>query len=292
MKASALIASDLDRTLIYSHRFFATTPSPEACVEIYDGAAISFMTDTAMHALTDFAAQHIVVPATTRTVAQYRRLSLPGGPYPFAVTSNGGSILIDGEPDDQWNSTVRARIRADGPGIDVIAAAMREQTSDEWVKTFKMAEELFCYLVINEARLPADFMAAWASWCTPRGWRVSRQGRKIYTVPHSLCKSRAVAEIRHRLTESGQLHTDAPLFAAGDGALDAELLSYADASIRPAHGELHSLGWTSERTTVTKASGASAADEIVAWLHQSAEHTRFPPLKKAPHQSPITKGTA
>lgn len=28
MKASALIASDLDRTLIYSHRFFATTPHP------------------------------------------------------------------------------------------------------------------------------------------------------------------------------------------------------------------------------------------------------------------------
>lgn len=271
MTVTALIASDLDRTLIYSRRFFPVAPPPAACVEIYDGAPISFMTSTAMRALTDLAAQHIVVPATTRTVAQYRRITLPGAPYALAVTSNGGTILVDGEPDRQWNTAVKGKIRADGPGIDIISAALRQKISDEWVKSFKIAEELFCYLVVDETKLPGEFLAEWASWCADRGWRVSRQGRKIYTVPNSLCKYRAIVEIRHRLIETGRIPACAPLLAAGDGALDAELLSLADKSIRPAHGELHSLGWTSEGTEITRASGASAADEILTWLHRRAE---------------------
>lgn len=275
MTVAALIASDLDRTLIYSRRFFPVGPPPDACVEIYDGAPISFMTSTAMQALIDLAAQHIVVPATTRTVAQYQRIALPGAPYALAVTSNGGTILVDGEPDRQWNTAVKAMIRASGPGIEVISAALQRNISDEWVKSFKIAEDLFCYLVVDEIKLPGEFLAAWASWCADRGWRVSRQGRKIYTVPSSLCKSRAVSEIRRRLIESGRIPACAPLLAAGDGALDAELLSFADESIRPAHGELHSLGWTSEGTAITSASGASAADEILTWLRRRAEELTF-----------------
>ena len=69
-------------------------------------------------------------------------------------------------------------------------------------------------------------------------------------------------------------HGRQPL-AAGDGALDAELLSLADESIRPAHGELHSLGWISEGTAITSASGASAADEILTWLRRRAEELTF-----------------
>ncbi|TRW86222.1 HAD family hydrolase [Mycolicibacterium sp. 018/SC-01/001] len=271
MTATTLIASDLDRTLIYSQRVFSTAPPPHTCVEFYNGAPISYMTDTAMRALAELAAQHIVVPATTRTIAQYRRITLPGAPFHFAVTSNGGTILIDGKPDDQWSAQIRRQIRMDGPEIQVVTAALRVQVSDEWVKSLNSAEGLFCYLVVDEDRLPGDFIARWSSWCTARGWRVSRQGRKIYTVPRSLCKSHAVAEVRRRLIDSGQLDAQAEVFAAGDGALDAALLSFADAAIRPAHGELHDLGWTSERVSVTAASGASAADEILTWLHHRAE---------------------
>ena len=62
----------------------------------------------------------------------------------------------------------------------------------------------------------------------------------------------------------------APLLAAGDGALDAQLLSCADASIRPSHGELHALGWQCERTAVTTSAGAHAAEEILRWLAERA----------------------
>lgn len=276
MKAPVLIAIDLDRTLIYSRRFFDAPPSDGQCVEIYEGAPISFMTAIAVAELQDLSARHIVVPATTRTVAQYLRIRLPGGPHRFAVTSNGGSILVDGMPDREWNALVSAQVLVESAAIDEVITALRARVSDRWVHSGRVAEGLFSYLVVDETAMPPDFVESWRDWCAPRGWQVSQQGRKVYTVPKELCKSRAVREVRRRLVESGDLDPDASLFAAGDGALDAELLLYADAAIRPSHGELHALGWQSHHTTVTKLSGAAASEEILAWLQCRAARNRPP----------------
>ncbi|MFG1929939.1 HAD family hydrolase [Mycobacterium sp. NPDC048908] len=268
---AALIACDLDRTLIYSDRFFnGGNPHPRTCVEYYDGSPLSFMTPLAAERLRALAARGPVVPATTRTVAQYCRLELPGRPFRYAVTSNGGNILVDSVPDADWSAAMAARIRDGGAPLADILAALQAHISEHWVLNLRVAEDLFCYLVVIENQLPAGFFDEWTEWCAGRGWRVSRQGRKIYTVPDGLCKSRAVAEVRRRLIEDGALAGQAPLLAAGDGVLDAELLNYADASMRPAHGELHALGWRCERTAVTRSSGAQAAEEILSWLAERA----------------------
>lgn len=270
MTATALISSDLDRTLIYSRRFLDPESDGAACVETLDGEQISFMTAAAIDALEQLASQQVVVPATTRTVAQYQRITLPGGPYPFAVTSNGGNILVDGQPDPVWCASVAAAVAAGGITLEEVLAALHARISQTWVRSIKTAEGLFCYLVVDESAMPAGFVSAWQSWCAPRGWKVSQQGRKVYTVPRSLCKSHAVEEVRRRLMATGELAADAAVLAAGDGALDAELLLAADAAIRPAHGELHAMGWQAEGLTVTAVRGAKAAEEILAWFHARA----------------------
>jgi hypothetical protein len=267
---SALIACDLDRTLIYSDRFFNGEPTGRTCVEFYNGSPLSFMTTAAAARLRALAAGGLVVPATTRTVAQYHRIELPGRPFRYAVTSNGGNILVDSVPDADWSVGMAARIKNGGAPLEDIVAVLRARISEDWVHNLRIAENLFCYLVVVEHNLPEGFLDDWAGWCASRGWVVSRQGRKIYTVPDALCKSHAVAEVRRRLVDEGRLGDQAPLLAAGDGALDAELLSYADAAIRPAHGELHVLDWLSARTTVTSSSGAHAAEEILRWLAERA----------------------
>lgn len=276
---SALIASDLDRTLIYSQRFFTDTRSPRLCVEVYNGEQISFMTPSAAAGLRRLAAVGHVVPATTRTVEQYRRIDLPGGPFQYAVTSNGGTILVAGAPDLAWQSSVRARIRDGGAALDYVLAELRRRIDERWVRHLRVAENLFCYLVVEEAATPPAFLRDWTLWCEARGWRVSQQGRKIYAVPRTLCKSHAVAEVRRRLIDRGYLATDAPILAAGDGALDAEMLSRADAAIRPAHGELHALKWSRAGLRITDEAGAAAAEEIVGWFaEQSARGTSGTPL--------------
>ena len=90
----ALIATDLDRTLIYSRA--AGAADTDRCVEIYDGAPLSYLTESAATLLTELAARVPVVPVTTRTRPQFERISLPGGPFHYAVVSSGGRILRDG----------------------------------------------------------------------------------------------------------------------------------------------------------------------------------------------------
>jgi hydroxymethylpyrimidine pyrophosphatase-like HAD family hydrolase len=267
---SALIACDLDRTLIYSANFLDTTPAPPAastmtCVEVYNGSPLSFMTARAGALLLAVADQAVFVPSTTRTVAQYSRIDLPGKPFRYAVTSNGGNILVNSIADSHWHSSVADVIGSSATALAEVAAALQARVSSDWVRSFRQAEELFCYLVVDETRIPDGFMAQWQDWCQPRGWNVSRQGRKIYTVPNTLCKSRAIAEVRRRLEDDGVAGPRLVL-AAGDGALDAEMLRYADAAIRPRHGELHKLGWKSEHTEVTTNAGVIAGEEILTWF--------------------------
>jgi len=276
---TALIASDLDRTLIYSRRFFDSTPPADHCVEIYRHEPISYMTPGAAELLRRLASRQIVVPTTTRTIAQYTRITLPGAPYRYAITSNGGNLLVDGTPDSQWARTVAARIQAGGLPLPDIVAALQSRIDDGWVHSLRTAEELFCYLVVDEAALPTEFLADWQQWCAPRGWTVSRQGRKIYTVPQSLCKAVAVAALHQRLVETGELPPEAPILAAGDGALDAAMLEIAAAAIRPAHGELHALGWQRPHLTVSDATGARAAENILAWFA-----ARTPAATPDPHR--------
>lgn len=263
---TVLIASDLDRTLIYSRRFFDANPPAQQCVEIYRDEPISYMTPAAADLLRQLATRHLVVPTTTRTIAQYTRITLPGAPYRYAITSNGGNLLIDGTPDSHWADTVAARIRASGPPLPHIVAELQTRIDDSWVHNLRTAEDLFCYLVVDETALPAEFVADWQQWCAPRGWTVSRQGRKIYTVPQSLCKAEAVAALHHRLIDTGDLPPGSPILAAGDGALDAALLDLATAAIRPAHGELHSLSWQRPHLTISDATGARAAEDILTWF--------------------------
>lgn len=267
--ASALVATDLDRTMIYSRSSMGERRDLDLdCVEFLDGAPQSFMTATAASALRELAAEAHVVPATTRTIAQFRRVRLPGGPWRYAVTSNGGNLLVDGRPDPQWRAAVGAVLRTEAASLDEVSAALHTRIDDQWVTAMRVADDLFCYLVVDPRAVPADFAAEWGHWCARRGWNVSRQGRKIYTMPNAVCKSRAVGEVRSRLSAAGELTPDARVLAAGDGLLDAELLASATMAIRPRHGELQTLGWTHPTVTVTESAGSVAAEEILTWLGQ------------------------
>ncbi|NUP27637.1 MAG: HAD family hydrolase [Nocardia sp.] len=261
-----LVATDLDRTMIYSSAAAGATAAETVCVEYLDGAPLSYMTVAAADRMRGLAVAAALVPTTTRTIEQFGRIGLPGAPWPYAVTSNGGNILVNGVPDPRWRQDIDAAVRAGGAGLAEVEAALRARIDESWVLKFRRADDLFCYLVVDLAATPPEFLAEWDAWCRPHGWSASRQGRKIYTMPAAVCKSRAVAEVRARLVASGGSVATAPTLAAGDGALDAEMLAAADHAIRPRHGELEELGWTCPGLTVTAAAGIEAGEEILDWF--------------------------
>ena len=257
---SLLIASDLDRTLIYSRAALALTGDPLpplTCVERRGGEQLSFLTATAARLTAALAARAVLVPVTTRLPDQLSRVRLPGPPSRFAVAANGGALLVDGVADRGWQARVSAAVSASASLSDVLSY-IRQHCDPVWARKVREAG-LFCYVVLGEAGAPDGFVAEATEWAAARGWIVSAQGRKLYWTPTGLTKAAAVAEVADRI--GAEL-----VLAAGDSLLDRELLAYADRGIQPAHGELSSSGWSAPRVERTRTAGVLAGQEIVEWF--------------------------
>lgn len=269
-----LVASDLDRTLIYSSRALEIqAPDVSAprllCVEVYQGEPLSYMTETAAELLTELGESESAyfVPTTTRTREQYHRVQLPGPAPEFAICANGGHLLVDGESDPGWQATVTARLADECAPLDEIRDHLVHTADPAWTLKQRTAEDLFAYLVVDRARLPATWVEELTDWTGPRGWTVSLQGRKVYAVPRPLTKSAAMREIARR--------TDTILtLAAGDSLLDTDLLLTADHAWRPGHGELADANWTAPGITALRETGVAAGERIVGEFLEVARAAR------------------
>ncbi|MER5631259.1 HAD family hydrolase [Streptomyces nitrosporeus] len=272
----ALVASDLDRTLIYSAAALQLgVPDAQAprllCVEVYGGAPLSYMTEEAAALLDELARTTVFVPTTTRTREQYHRIHLPGPPPRYAICANGGHLLVDGESDPHWQRQVTGRLAAECAPLAEVRARLLATADPAWLLKERVAEDVFAYLVVDRAALPPDWVGELAGWAEPRGWTVSLQGRKIYAVPAPLTKSAAMREVARRSGATTAL-------AAGDSLLDADLLLAADRSWRPAHGELADNGWNAPRTEALGLRGVAAGEEI---LRRFLHHRDHPPARPA-----------
>ncbi|MDI2129210.1 HAD family hydrolase [Yinghuangia seranimata] len=258
-------ACDLDRTLVYSRAAARLglaegerTPALE-CVEVHDGKSISFMTGHAVGLIAELGRRALLVPTTTRTRKQYRRIHLPGPAPAYAICANGGHLLVDGVTDEDWHAGVRKRLDEESAPLAEVVAHLEDVTDPEWTRKLRVAEDLFTYLVLERDRVPAGLVEELTGWAGERGYGVSLQGRKLYFVPEALTKGSAVDEVRRR---SG---ADTVL-AAGDSLLDIELLKAADAGIRPGHGELADTDWRAPHVVAIDEVGVRAGETILEWL--------------------------
>jgi hypothetical protein len=256
-----LVASDLDRTLIYSPSALALTmPDARAprllCVEVHESRPLSFMTETAAGLLAELGDAAVFVPTTTRTRKQYLRINLPGPAPKYAICANGGHLMVDGVSDLDWHARVTARLADECAPLDEVRDHLLATTDPLWVRKHRVAEDLFAYLVVERELLPEEWVKELAVWAENRGWTVSLQGRKIYAVPKPLTKSAAMREVARR---TGAYLT----LAAGDSLLDADLLLAADRGWRPGHGELADAAWTAPEITALPERGVLAGERIL-----------------------------
>lgn len=262
-----LVASDLDRTLIYSSAALAPDApgAPDAsgapvpprllCVEMYEGRPLSYMTETAARLLAELAETAVFVPATTRTPEQYLRVDLPGPAPRYAVCANGGHLLVDGVPDADWHRQVTGRLADECAPLAEVREHLLRTADPAWVRKHRVAEDLFAYLVVERELLPVNWVKELTAWAERRGWTVSLQGRKLYAVPGPLTKSAAVREVARR-TGAGLV------LGAGDSLLDADLLLAVDRGWRPGHGELADTGWTAPGVVALPERGVLAGERI------------------------------
>ncbi|MFE7747550.1 HAD family hydrolase [Streptomyces sp. NPDC057428] len=267
-----LVASDLDRTLIYSAASLQLDMPDERaprllCVEVYGRAPLSYMTETAAALIDELARTTVFVPTTTRTREQYGRIHLPGPAPRFAICANGGHILVDGVSDPEWRDRVTRRLADECASLAEVRAHLQATSHPSWLLKERVAEDLFAYLVVDRGALPEGWIKELADWADPKGWTVSLQGRKIYAVPKPLTKSSAMHEVARRCGATKTL-------AAGDSLLDADLLLAADHAWRPGHGELADSGWGAPNTEVLRERGAAAGEEILRRFLRASDPVR------------------
>ncbi|WP_068498230.1 HAD family hydrolase [Paenibacillus kribbensis] len=263
-----IYASDLDQTLIYSKRSLGVPLESAGLLpaEHIDGATAAFISAQALQLLKTLPENIMFIPVTTRTMAQYRRITVfqtelvPA----YAVTSNGGNIIVGGEVDREWNRRIHEQVRREGAHAEEARQVFGQVLHEDWVISESYCDELFYAFVIERDRMPLEQVLEKARIMREMGWEVSIQGRKVYLVPAAVNKQAAVEHIRH-LTDGG------PVVASGDSLLDRCLLDYADYAIAPRHGELYREQLRDELEVnyrFTELSGAYAADEIMAYVYE------------------------
>ena len=262
-----LFASDLDQTLIYSHRMLINKEPLESQqihpVEWLDHQYISFMTQKALSMLKEISHRIFFVPVTTRTIIQYERINFRDYniSHQYAVTSNGGTIFNRGVEDLDWKRHVLA-------GRDLCLATcdlvekFEEIAHPSWVikDSGKLADDLFYYCLVDREKIPLAELAAFKQWARDHNWELSVQGRKLYLVPINVNKKAAIQYIKQNENVKSVL-------AAGDSLLDLEMLKAASLAIAPAHGEIFSQYaqkmMNPEHIRFTQKSGIEAAEEIL-----------------------------
>ncbi|THF84536.1 HAD family hydrolase [Cohnella fermenti] len=254
-----IFASDLDLTLIYSERSMGSVPPEELVpVELYEGRYISYMTKTAMDRLEEVAGMAAFVPVTTRTPEQYNRIFAILERYRpvYAIVSNGGTVLQNGQPDLEWREEVQRALQHGCASHEEILARFGRISNEDWVRSSRLCDGLFFSIVVERDRLPVDAIEAFRGELSSLGWTYSLQGRKIYLVPNAITKGAALAYVKERLAS-------AFVIGAGDSLLDESLLLASDAAFAPVHGELGVRYSEHPHIRFTGSTGIRASEEIL-----------------------------
>lgn len=211
--------ADLDNTLIFSYKH-DIGPS-KINVELYEGREISFITPRTYALLQGFTRHSLLVPTTTRTIEQYKRINLGLENLPYALVCNGGILLVDGKVDEDWYQE----------SLDLIEDSQKEihkaqeLLHGEARRIFELRyiEKLFLFTKCEE---PEQVVQELRGQLDTRLVKVFNNGSKVYVLPHGLSKGRAVERLRQKLQPEYVL-------AAGDSEFDISMVEAADTGFLP-----------------------------------------------------------
>lgn len=252
---------DLDQTMIFSKRVVNNhmdTFNGLVVVETYQGLPSAFMTLEASKVLQDLSKDINFIPCSTRSPEQYERVHLPDVGIKYTILDNGGTILVNGREDKEWDSQLRKVVtEVSMDPNEVFAEITAKYGDEEWFDRIKITSDMFVAVIGHES-IPAHFIEYVESRLPVWNYRYSVQSRSIYMIPITVTKENAAAEIASRVGATAT-------FGAGDSQLDLGLLRWADNAIRPAHGELYDLK-TAEDIRVTTKSGPAAGEQILEFV--------------------------
>lgn len=211
--------SDLDNTLVYSHR--VSLPGERVVVEYLNDRIQSYMTKKTY----DFFSESngvLLIPTTTRTCEQYARLSETFAEFGcrYALVCNGGILLDNNEIDSEWLSETK---RIAGDELSDLKEASELSLRFFQKESIHYANDIMLYA---KSDTPALDAAKLTSALNTKSLNVFYDSRKVYCIPASINKGNAMKRFSNRM---GITQT----IAAGDSIPDISMLGISDLAILP-----------------------------------------------------------
>ena len=243
-----IFATDLDNTMIFSHRLIGGAESEVHCVEFHQGRPITYMTNTAIEKLKLLQQRLSIIPATTRSITQFNRVEF-WSTMPYAIVDNGGSILHYGKPIPQWKEYMqKVLVSYDLQSVFNLFCHLPNLVSGP-----KIVDDTFVFARSNEIETCKKILF---KKLNTKIWQISFQGTKIYAIPKEITKGIALRYLCESI-----LPCSLPVIATGDSNLDISMLEYATYGIIPCDCSLCSL---SDRNWTKVGFSIYAADAILS----------------------------
>lgn len=216
-----LFASDIDNTLIYSHKKeYIGNKIP---CELYNGEYISFITKNTKEKLEIVYKNALFMPVTTRSIEQYSRIIFGDFIPDYALTSNGGNLLIKGKVDNDWYNQTLALCQH---AFDSLTKGEEflEKDNNRTLEV-KRVDGLFTY---TKSSAPQDTVSKLQKLLANEPVCVHYYGNKVYILPDALDKGSALK----RFVKEYSIGID-KIITAGDSIFDIPLLEAGSLAIFP-----------------------------------------------------------
>lgn len=251
-----LFATDLDRTLIYSKTFIEGVDCI-SCIEVKaDGTEVAYMTNSAIRKLKTLMAHGLqIIPVTTRSVTQYKRIKLSQN-FEYAITTNGGTILHNGDIFQPWEDYIQKNHVLSEQQYQDMAKLITQLPTI--VKPATIVDGKFVFAKTDDVVSCNTHLSQVVNRDI---WHYTIQGRKVYIIPKGITKGNA---LNYLVKHLGITQT----IAAGDGKLDVDFLKVANYKITPLHGEIYQNQLLKDTQTYCVGQGITAADDILALVEK------------------------
>lgn len=211
--------TDLDNTLIYSYKH--DIGEDKVGVEIYQNRVISFMRPEWIEALKRIQKKFLVVPTTTRTMEQYKRISMGIEEPEYALVCNGGILLKHGCAVDSWYQESLSLVSGALGELD--RAAQILETDHDRCFEVRFINQLFLF---TKSSRPEKSILRLKQCLDETLADVFANGVKVYVLPKKLDKGTAILRMKQKLGADC-------VISAGDSDFDRPMLLAADMGMCP-----------------------------------------------------------
>ena len=226
-----IYATDLDRTIIFSSKFINNKKNI-ICVEKKGNNPISYMTMEAISKFKELKEKNNlkIIPVTTRSLEQFKRVE-PVQDCEFAITSNGGIILKNGEILESWQKYIENILDNYKKDFEVLEKYILK-FKDCYERNPKLIDNTFVFMkLLNNEDKIKKILIQLDNELDKSKWAFTLQGLKLYIIPKEINKENALLYLKEYLKED-------IIITSGDGKLDYNFLKVGNIRIIPKNSEV------------------------------------------------------